>query len=126
MDQITELEHYGIKRRSGRYKWGSGDDPYQRENSFLKRNEELRKKGLSEKEIADIFGMSIRQLRSYKTMEKERQNQVLADSVVSMTKRGLTIDQMAESLGVSARTISNLKSGASQFDNTRSNNTKHF
>lgn len=124
MDHITELEHYGIKRRSGRYKWGSGEDPYQRENSFLKRNDELRKQGLSEKEIADIFGMSIRQLRAQKTMEKERRNQVLADSVASMTKRGLTIDQMAESLGVSARTISNLKAGASQFDNTRSNNIK--
>ena len=124
MDHITELEHYGIKRRSGRYKWGSGEDPYQRENSFLKRNDELRKQGLSEKEIADIFGMSIRQLRAQKTMEKERQNQVLSDSVASMTKRGLTIDQMAESLGVSARTISNLKAGASQFDNTRSNNIK--
>ena len=23
------LEHYGIPRRSGRYKWGSGKDPYQ-------------------------------------------------------------------------------------------------
>lgn len=23
------LEHYGIKRRSGRYPWGSGDRPYQ-------------------------------------------------------------------------------------------------
>ena len=124
MDHITELEHYGIKRRSGRYKWGSGDDPYQRENGFLKRNDELRKQGLSEKEIADMFGMSIRQLRAQKTMEKERHNQVLADSVASMTKRGLTIDQMAESLGVSARTISNLKAGASQFDNTRSNNIK--
>ena len=24
------LEHYGIKRRSGRYPWGSGDRPYQK------------------------------------------------------------------------------------------------
>ena len=23
------LMHYGVKRRSGRYPWGSGDDPYQ-------------------------------------------------------------------------------------------------
>ena len=23
------LEHYGLPRRSGRYKWGSGKDPYQ-------------------------------------------------------------------------------------------------
>ena len=26
------LEHYGIKRRSGRYPWGSGDRPYQNSN----------------------------------------------------------------------------------------------
>ncbi len=26
----TELKHFGIKERSGRYKWGSGDRPYQR------------------------------------------------------------------------------------------------
>lgn len=32
-----ELYHYGIKRRSGRYPWGSGDSPYQR----------LQKKGAS-------------------------------------------------------------------------------
>lgn len=25
------LEHYGTKRRSGRYKWGSGENPYQHE-----------------------------------------------------------------------------------------------
>lgn len=22
------LEHYGVKRRSGRYPWGSGEEPY--------------------------------------------------------------------------------------------------
>lgn len=26
---MNELYHYGIKRRSGRYPWGSGDRPYQ-------------------------------------------------------------------------------------------------
>ena len=26
---IDHLEHYGLPRRSGRYKWGSGKDPYQ-------------------------------------------------------------------------------------------------
>ena len=28
------LMHYGVKRRSGRYPWGSGDNPYQ--HSFKK------------------------------------------------------------------------------------------
>lgn len=25
---MAELQHYGLPRRSGRYKWGSGEDPY--------------------------------------------------------------------------------------------------
>ena len=29
------LMHYGTKRHSGRYPWGSGDNPYQRENWFV-------------------------------------------------------------------------------------------
>lgn len=121
---ITEISHYGVKRRSGRYEWGSGKDPFQDENGFLKRNEELRKKGYSEKQIAEELGLSIRRLREEKSMAKERQNRVLLDSVNSMTKRGVTIDQMAETLGVSARTISNLKANADQFDNSRTNNIK--
>ncbi len=31
--QSNELYHYGIKRRSGRYPWGSGERPYQSANS---------------------------------------------------------------------------------------------
>ena len=30
-----ELMHYGIKRRSGRYPWGSGDNPYQHEARLI-------------------------------------------------------------------------------------------
>ena len=30
------LEHYGIPRRSGRYPYGSGDDPYQHGRDFLR------------------------------------------------------------------------------------------
>ena len=33
------LEHYGLPRRSGRYKWGSGKDPYQ----SIKRKSSLKK-----------------------------------------------------------------------------------
>ena len=35
-----ELLHYGMPRRSGRYPWGSGDDPYQHGRDFLGRIEE--------------------------------------------------------------------------------------
>lgn len=42
------LEHYGMPRRSGRYPWGSGDNPYQRSIDFLGRIEELKKNGWTE------------------------------------------------------------------------------
>ena len=29
------LEHYGTKRHSGRYPWGSGENPYQRSGCLL-------------------------------------------------------------------------------------------
>ena len=39
------IEHYGMPRRSGRYPYGSGEDPYQHARDFLGRVDELRKQG---------------------------------------------------------------------------------
>lgn len=60
MDLIQDdiLMHYGVKRRSGRYPWGSGENPYQHGGDFLSRVEELQSQGKSEKEIADELKMS--------------------------------------------------------------------
>lgn len=51
------LEHYGMPRRSGRYPWGSGEDPYQRSCDLLGRYAEYKKQGLSEVEIASKMKM---------------------------------------------------------------------
>ena len=49
--QNEVLEHYGTKKHSGRYPWGSGENPYQHSGDFLSRIELLKNKGLSEKDI---------------------------------------------------------------------------
>ena len=41
-----EFKHIGVARRSGRYPWGSGDDPYQRASGFLGYVKELKDKGI--------------------------------------------------------------------------------
>lgn len=51
-DDDDYLEHIGIARRSGRYPWGSGGDPYQRSRDFKSYMEQMKSKGLSEGEIA--------------------------------------------------------------------------
>ena len=50
-----ELMHYGTKRHSGRYPWGSGKDPYQRYEDFYSKYKELQKSGKSNSEITKYF-----------------------------------------------------------------------
>ena len=68
MNKVAEdiLMHYGMPRRSGRYPWGSGDDPYQHSGrDFLGRIEELKKQGFDldgideELFIQDIEGIDV-------------------------------------------------------------------
>lgn len=44
MNPIVEdiLMHYGMPRRSGRYPYGSGENPYQHSGDFLSRVQELK------------------------------------------------------------------------------------
>ena len=46
------LKHIGIKRRSGRYPWGSGENPEQRSRQFKSYMEEMRAQGLTDPQIA--------------------------------------------------------------------------
>ena len=75
MNYIAEdiLMHYGIPRRSGRYPWGSGDDPYQHgDKDFLGRIDELKKQGWSEtpENIQKEFGLTTSQYRTEKALAK--------------------------------------------------------
>ena len=64
------LRHIGVKRRSGRYPWGSGQDPEQRNKSFLGYVQKLKDEGLSEVEIAEGLGMTTSALRTRKSIAK--------------------------------------------------------
>lgn len=67
---LDYLEHYGTPRHSGRYPWGSGKNPYQHTGIFMARMNDLKKQGLSEKEIASAMGMTMRQYRARKSNVK--------------------------------------------------------
>ena len=60
MNPIAEeiLMHYGMPRRSGRYPWGSGENPYQHSGDFLSRIDELKSQGMSDTEIAKLQNIS--------------------------------------------------------------------
>lgn len=58
-----EIKHYGTPRHSGRYPYGSGDDAYQRNASFVGHVQTLKKQGVKETEIAKAMGMNTTALR---------------------------------------------------------------
>lgn len=94
------LMHYGMPRRSGRYPWGSGKDPYQHAGDFLSRIEALQKQGLKEKEIADAIGLSTTQLRVQKTLaNNERRADLVATAKRLRYKEGLTLQEIASQMG---------------------------
>lgn len=84
------LEHYGIRRRSGRYPWGSGKDPYQSGRDFLGRVEEMRKSGFTytdengkkwtgDPAIAKSLGYSTTDFRTvYAIAKDERRSDMVA------------------------------------------------
>ena len=49
------LYHYGIERKSGRYPWGSGEDPYQRSGMFFSYINDLKSQGLTPSQIASVI-----------------------------------------------------------------------
>lgn len=101
MNPIQEdiLMHYGVKRRSGRYPWGSGDNPYQHGGDFLSRVEELQRLGKSEKEIAQEIGLSTTDLRMQVRVTKHERRALQADRARSLRDDGKTLDEIASIMG---------------------------
>lgn len=93
------LMHYGVKRRSGRYPWGSGENPFQHGGDFLSRVEEMQGQGKSEKEIADELKMSTTDLRMQVRVAKHERRMVLADRAKSLRDEGKTLDEIAKMMG---------------------------
>lgn len=113
MNHVAEdiLMHYGMPRRSGRYPWGSGDDPYQRTNDFLSRVEELKKTGWKEtpENIKETFGLSTREYRHEKTIAKDQRRMLdVATAKRLRDKEGLTPTQIGKKMGKNESSIRSL------------------
>ena len=101
MNPIAEdiLMHYGVKRRSGRYPWGSGDHPFQDSGDFLSRVNELKSRNMSEKEIANALGMSTTSLRTQLRVANHQRRALEADRARSLREDGKSLNEIAEIMG---------------------------
>ena len=87
--EIDELLHYGMPRRSGRYPWGSGKDPYQHCTDFLSRVKYLADNGVDDADIAKSMGLTKEQF------EIEKSFAIVND----MVKQGKSEKEIADAIG---------------------------
>lgn len=103
------LMHYGTKEHSGRYPWGSGENPYQRlgRGSFRARVKELRDQGYSDTDIARGMGISTGAMRQLITQEKNEEDLQRYYRIRELKEKGYANTKIADMIGVTEGTVRN-------------------
>lgn len=94
-----ELYHYGTPRRSGRYPWGSGDNPYQHELGWLGTVNKMKDSGMTDVEIARALGISTTVLRARRSAEKDAIRARQATEALRLKDKGYSNAKIGEILG---------------------------
>ena len=127
MNPVAEdiLMHYGMPRRSGRYPWGSGEDPYQHARDFLGRVEDLRKENFTftdekgktwtgDTAIAKSMGLSTNQFRTELGLAKNERRAYNVARAKSLREDGLNNSEIGRKMGVRESTVRSWFDGESE------------
>lgn len=113
-DEYDFLKHYGVSIDdgapvgSGRYRKGSGKNPYQHDGgTFAGTVRSLKEKGLSETEIATQLGMSTTQLRARYSLSSASKKAEQITKALELHDQGLSNVEISKQLGVSPNTVKN-------------------
>lgn len=123
------LEHYGMPRRSGRYPWGSGEDPYQHgSRDFLSRVEELKKSGWTEtpENIKKEFGLTTTQYRTEKALAKDERRALDVARAKSLKEDGLNTSEIGRQMGINESTVRSLLNPQSESRMNQARETAEF
>lgn len=104
------LQHYGVGHlnggHSGRYPYGSGEDPNQRDGNFYTYVQELKKAGMTEKQIVEMTGCPSTTV--YRARYAEAKNEIRLNNIAQIKKlyaEGKTRADIARELNVNESTI---------------------
>lgn len=124
-EERDAIKHYGIRKRSGRYPYGSGKEdsqkypweasetPEERAGEFQAIMKDLRRQGLKDKEIAASFGMTQSELRTTISQAKEAKKAADIAQARVLKEKGLSNVAIGKKMGIPDTTVGNLlKEGA--------------
>lgn len=98
-----ELAHFGTPRHSGRYPWGSGENPYQSSKRFLSYVDDMRKQGLTDTQIAKGLGLYTEDGKPWSTTYFRAMNSLAKDEVLKA--------DIAQALKLREKNLSNVAIG---------------
>lgn len=109
------LIHYGTPRHSGRYPWGSGENPYQHGSGakFLYDYRDIKArlkeegKDPSDANIAHEMGMSSAEFRRLRTMYRNEEDAAKRTQCIRLRENGLSRKEIHEKTGIPLRSIDN-------------------
>ena len=128
-----DMLHYGMPRRSGRYPWGSGEEPYQHAMDFLGRYERMKKSGKTDRDIAKelnllnekgepstgILRLELKYARDMRQIDKMQTARALKED-------GLGATEIGRKMGLSESTVRSLLDPAAQARAELASNTANF
>ena len=116
----NDAMHYGMPRRSGRYPYGSGKDPYQHGSDFLGRVKEMKKDGFTwtdpetgekftgEKAIYKSMGLTSTEYRRQVSWAKYEVRLDQVQTAKSLKADGLGATEIGRKMGISESTVRSL------------------
>lgn len=121
------IEHYGTLHKSGRYPWGSGENGSQRHADFLDQVDQLRKKGLTETEIAKGLGLdTTTQLRALNAIAKNEKRKGDQMTAAKLKAKGMSNTAIGQQMGLNESSVRALLQPANQEKASQLNNTADF
>lgn len=100
--------HDGFIPHSGRFKWGSGEDETAHYTGVYKQIRDLKKQGLTEKQIADHFEVPLAYLRDNVTIGKDYMMRENRDRAMLLKEKGYSSEAIGKTLGISEGSVRNL------------------
>lgn len=96
------LAHIGVIERSGRYPWGSGDDPYQRLREFRGIVSRMRKEGKDDGTIATYLGFETQaEFRNFNSIYNHQLRRLEVEQAENLKKKAWSTRKIADKMGIS-------------------------
>ena len=107
---LDELMHYGMPRRSGRYPWGSGENPFQHEDDFLRDIHQKREEGFTYTDsdgktytgdlaIAKSMGLTSTQFRTQLSLANNEKRRKEVEEAKKLRAEGKSLNEIADLMG---------------------------